>query len=691
MQYLAFLSLTPLLLAGCQGTPELSPCADFDCSGHGRCVALPGEKGPRPSCECDKGYLPSASGWLCLPATDSSLCAGVTCSGHGTCASVQGTPRCGCEAGFATGPDGLTCVNPCEGVSCSGHGLCALDGAGKARCGCDPGYLPSSDGTACEPSPVATGSTVTWVLTLMDDPTHHLGRMSLDVSEQSSGRLVETQSINYWVLGRRARQVFTFDSSGIELMSMSFDTEEQEGKVRRRRAGVATFAKESVGLTYQRGGKEATVTLAASSPLPMLGGYDHPGWTIGCFSPVFYSLLLERYDAVKGGVQTIQALVPEAGLLTPIKVQATAASTVQKPALSLPDHGIEVVYQNNLPEAIKLVNEGVVWSRFSSTPADLNLEDRPAATPFAPAALPTGFTESTVAIASADGTALEGTLAKPQSATPVLLPAVLFVSDTRGADRDVPYLQLPGAPFARHLAAHLAAAGFASLRYDPRGRGKSAGSASTLTLTQLRADATAALGKLAGTTGIDPARIFLASLGPGSLVAIPLLAGTPAPRGYLALSPVVKEVDKAVLYSVTAHMKAAGLPNNYQNQQKKPVEDALKAIAAGTFTGTEWNGLLVTTWKEMLAFDGSATLGATPKPVLALFGAEDLEVPPEGLQAAKDAAAKTGKLNLTTQSLPGTSYLLSEGTKTNIWESALLPFEIAPGAKTAILDWLKKN
>ncbi len=686
MRYLLPLSLA-LLLAGCEGAPELSPCADFDCSGHGRCVVL---AGARPACECDAGFKPSASGWLCLPATDSSLCAGISCSGHGTCSSVQGKARCACEAGYVTGSDGLSCSNPCAGVTCSGHGLCAPDAAGKARCGCDPGYVPSSDGTGCDVKPATPSSLVTWVLTMMDNASYTLGRMSLDLSEQGSGRLVETQSIDFFVLGRKARQVFSFDSSGIELASLSFDLEEIEGKVRRRRYGQATFTTGSVALSYVRAGKEASLTLGAA-PLPMLGGYDHPGWAIGCFSPVFYSLLLERYDLAKGGTQTLQALVPEAGMLTQVRVQATAASTAQKPILSLPDYAIEVSYQGNLPLAIKLVNEGAVWSRVTTTPADLNLEDRAAAKPYAPAALPTALTETTVAFSSADGTALEGTLVKPQSATPSLAPAVLFVADMRGADRDLPYLQLTGAPLHRHLAAHLAAAGIASLRYDPRGRGKSAGSATTVTLSQLRADASAALAKLAGLSGIDPARLYLASLGPGSLVAIPLLGGTPPVRGYVALAPVVKDVGTAVVYSATAHIKAAGVHPYYVNQQKKPIEDALKQIADGTFTGSEWNGLPVATWKEALAFDGSAALGATPKPVLALFGAEDLEVPPEQLQAAKDAAAKTGKQNLTAQSLAGTSYLLSEGSKADLWETALLPFEVAPAAKTALLDWLKQN
>lgn len=691
MRYLVALALTPLLAAGCQGTPELSPCADFDCSGHGRCVATSSSAGVRATCECDPGYTPSASGWLCLPSTDGSLCAGVTCSGHGSCSSVQGQARCACEAGYATSADGRSCVDPCAGVSCSGHGLCALDAAGKARCGCDPGYLPSSDGTACDPKPASSSSVITWILTPMDNPGYVLGRLSLDVSDQGSGRLVETQSLDYWVLGRRARTLFTFDSSGIELLGLGFDSEEEEGKVRRRRSGQLSLAKDSVALTYTRAGKQVSVTLAAQSPLPMLGGYDHPGWTIGCFSPVFYSLLLARVDPSKPGAQTVQALVPEAGLLTSLKVEVTAASTVQKPVLALPDYGVEVAYQANLPETIKLVNEGATWSRYSATPADLNLDDPPAATPFVAEPLPTAVSESTVAITSSDGVALEGTLAKPQTATPALVPAVLFVADMRGADRDLPYLQLPNAPLHRHLAAHLAAAGIASLRYDPRGRGKSAGSATSLTLAQLRADASAALAKLAATSGIDPARLHLVSLGPGSLVAIPLLAGTPSPRGYVALSPVVKDVPAAVVYSATAHMKAAGLPTYFLNQQKKPIEDTLKAIAAGTYLEPSWNGLPTATWKEMLAFDGTTTLAATAKPVLALVGAEDLEVPPEQLQALKDAATKAGKQNLTAQSLAGTSYLLSEGSKADLWEAAFLPFQVTSAARTAIVTWLKQN
>jgi fermentation-respiration switch protein FrsA (DUF1100 family) len=694
MRYVVLLA-PGIALVACQGTPTLSACTDFDCSGHGKCVLVSTEKGARPSCVCDQGYAPSASGWLCLPRTDGSLCAGVSCSGHGVCASVQGKARCVCEAGFATGADGKSCVAPCTGVTCSGHGLCAVDSGGRARCGCDQGYRASSDGLACEAAPLPAATVVTWVATSASEPdSGSYGRVSLDTSEQGSGRLVETESVSMWVVGGKRRTVYTLDPSGSEVASLSFDAAAAEGKVSRRRAGQATYHKDKVELAYQRGGKLAKVSLpiAGAAPLPMHGGYQHPGWTLGCFSPVFYALALRRYDAVKKGTQLIDALVPEAGLLTRVKVAAAPSWTDAKPVLDFPDLQLQVAYQNALPLTIALLGEDAVWTQKPTTPSDLNLEELAPGTPYTPAAPPAGAIESTVALSSADGTALAGTLAMPAVAS-ASAPAVLFVSDAQAADRDTPFAKLPAAPLARHLALHLAAAGFASLRYDPRGRGKSGGELAKLTLAAELEDAAAALAKLAASPGVDPARIFVASLGTGSLAAVGLLGkSAPKPRGYLAIAPAVKGLDQVIVYAETAHMKAAGLPSYYINQHvKKPLEDELKALAAGAYGGGEWRGLPAALWKEILAFDGSAALGAFAGPVLALRGAEDLEVPPEQLQAAQDAATKAGKKNLAAQTLTGLSYLLSEGKMADLWESALLPFELAPAALSAITTWLSQS
>jgi alpha-beta hydrolase superfamily lysophospholipase len=236
----------------------------------------------------------------------------------------------------------------------------------------------------------------------------------------------------------------------------------------------------------------------------------------------------------------------------------------------------------------------------------------------------------------------------------------------------------------------LAAAGFASLRYDPRGRGQSGGVRENLSLAALRADAVAAWNKLATIPEVDTSRLYIISLGAGSFVASTLVeAPSPTVRGYVALAPAIKDLEAVLIYSTTSHLKAAGLSNNYINHQKKPLQDTIAAIKGGSHTEPTWRGLPVGLWQELLSEDLTATLSALAGPILVLQGSEDLEIPLEQRQAAE--LLGTTKANLTVMELMGLGYTLAQASKADLWESALLPFEVAPGAILAITGWLKQN
>ena len=139
------------------------------------------------------------------------------------------------------------------------------------------------------------------------------------------------------------------------------------------------------------------------------------------------------------------------------------------------------------------------------------------------------------------------------------------------------------------LAAHLAAAGFASLRYDPRGKGSSA--AGPQSLTAFRDDARAALTALAGSANIDTSRLYLLSLGAGSTIAIDLLASGDgngaAVKGYIALAPLVNDAPAAFIYAATSHMQAAGFSKNFISHQTKPIDDAIKAMQVALNIGMD--------------------------------------------------------------------------------------------------------
>jgi dienelactone hydrolase len=293
--------------------------------------------------------------------------------------------------------------------------------------------------------------------------------------------------------------------------------------------------------------------------------------------------------------------------------------------------------------------------------------------------------ETSVSLTSADGTSLNGTLALPQSSTPATgLPAVLMVNDVSAADRDHPYAPLIRAPLYQHLAAHLAHAGFASLRTDPRDKTK-------VSLAKLVQDAKAAYTALASTAEVDKSKVFVLSHGTSSIVALSLLKEGLTAKGYVALAPAIQKLDEVLLYKGTQPYKAAKCGKWFMNSVEKRYNNILKEIADGTYQEEELLRVPVSLWKDWLAFDGAATLGGFAGPVLVLRGDQDIEMPAEQVTAAEDAAKAAGKTNLTAQTLSGITFSFAEGAMDDLWEAALLPLDLPQAAIDPLLNWLKAN
>ena len=694
------LLLTLTVLPGCQSTPQRSLCDELDCSGHGACSLERAATGALvPTCTCDPGYYRSGSqGWLCVPESDDGLCAGTTCSGHGTCKSSKGKPLCTCDTGYAVSSDGKSCVDPCAGITCSGHGTCAVGDHGPA-CSCTAGYRVSADGKSC--AAVSMGTYYTYKFFYNSYPSWQQGRASIDVTDLTAGKLVEHLAFSIRFdhggrgLVRKARQTWTLDATGKQVTAAVLDDQYVQAKTTRRRQASATFAKGIASITMQRLESQASheVKYAGSlTPLPMLGGYEYPGWTLGCFSPAFYMLALKRYDSTKKGQQQVLAYWPSTGAVQPVKVQADAAWTATAPMLLFPDYAVRVTYDDKgIPDKIELMGQNMTWQRYSGVPSDLNLTEIKKATTVKATALPTDLTQSALSFSSADGTPLAGTLALPTKQGKAPYPVVLMVSDLWAGDRDTPHKSLIRAPLYRHLAAHLAHAGYASLRYDPRTRSASTGSAGRVRLSSLVLDAEAALKVLVASGKVDPTRVYLLSLGTSSVVAVSLLAKGAAIKGYLGLAPVLDDVPAVMIYSATKSLAASGFSKNFLASQGSGIQQKMDQILSGGSPYDSWDEMPVSIWKDYLAWQGDELLATYAGPVLLLRGDQDMETPDSQLKAATAAATATGKKNLTTKTLTDRTFLLSVGKMSTLWEESGLPFEVPSDAQKLILDWLKAN
>jgi alpha-beta hydrolase superfamily lysophospholipase len=265
---------------------------------------------------------------------------------------------------------------------------------------------------------------------------------------------------------------------------------------------------------------------------------------------------------------------------------------------------------------------------------------------------------------------------------------VLLVPGPLALDRDRPFQNLPGADLYRHLAAHLAHAGIASLRFDARGRGESGGQQEAASLAQLTEDAAAALTSLSAIPEVDGGAIYLLSHGISSLVALPLLSGEVGVRGYLALAPTLREIWEVLIYGRTAPLVASGISVKLIEGYREHYDELIDQLKAGTYPDEELFGLPVALWDELLAYDGAPALLAFDGAVLAMRGDQDLVIPREQLEAFAEVAGQRPQGTVTTHTLEGISFTFAEGTTADLWEAAHLPLEIPAATLEPLLDWL---
>jgi alpha/beta superfamily hydrolase len=172
------------------------------------------------------------------------------------------------------------------------------------------------------------------------------------------------------------------------------------------------------------------------------------------------------------------------------------------------------------------------------------------------------------------GTTLAGVVDMPRATSGKrLVPIVAFIPPGPNANRnfggDGPNPMFPD------LARAFAARGYATLRYDTRGIGRSGGSSVTETWEDALADAGAAIGAAADQDGIDPKNVYVAGYGNGADLALAAAEATDADvAGAIALAPTV------VSYAACAR-QVAEADAGARTPQEKAKADAAFAKTVG--------------------------------------------------------------------------------------------------------------
>jgi len=267
---------------------------------------------------------------------------------------------------------------------------------------------------------------------------------------------------------------------------------------------------------------------------------------------------------------------------------------------------------------------------------------------------------------------LQGTLTIPSGSGP--FPAVVLIPPAGPFNRDV--LLLNHRIFLV-IAAELSKKGIAVLRYDPRGRGKSTGTAAGASRSDLASDANAAVRLLRSRAEIDAKRIGVLGLGDGSRPAAIAAKNDPALTFLVLLSPPSLPASETFADRNLRNAKVSG--RNYEEAEQQAVLDRktvaaviqqtdsaslhekLKTILAG-MPAEEMESRIKQfsspAFRQMLTDDPRPEFRGLSSPVLALFGENDLNSPPQSIAAMRENLMSGGNARSEVRLIPGVNFMM---------------------------------
>jgi alpha-beta hydrolase superfamily lysophospholipase len=338
---------------------------------------------------------------------------------------------------------------------------------------------------------------------------------------------------------------------------------------------------------------------------------------------------------------------------------------------------------------------------------------------------PYPYIERSVRFSShAAGISIGGTLTLPDALGPH--PTVILISGSGAQDRDE---TIAGHKPFLVIADHLTRNGFAVLRTDDRGAGSTRGNPISATLHDLADDVRGALAFLRSVPEVDPRRIGLLGHSEGGYVApivaakdgtvrfVIMMAG-PATSGRELLlaqrtalarasgeSSLAVRVDSALVSTIFDVLDRRPLSSHLAPQLDTavnawvvtlPADERAMAIAqlqARTAAQDSASIALWTSpWFQSLYFHQPARfLDSLRIPVLAIYGARDLQVPAEPSAAALQRSFTGVRASLLTRHVvPDLNHLLQPAKTGLMEEYRTIETTIAPSVLQHLSAWLER-
>lgn len=318
---------------------------------------------------------------------------------------------------------------------------------------------------------------------------------------------------------------------------------------------------------------------------------------------------------------------------------------------------------------------------------------------------------------------LAGTLSLPEGEGP--FPAVVLISGTGAQNRDENVL---GFRVFFEIADYLTQNGVAVLRYDDRGVGGSTGDLSLATQTDLAEDAAAAVNLLLSRDDINPDGIGLIGHSEGGYVA-PITANLSAGVSYIVLLAGPGTSGERVLQDqLELIMRTQGATEEQIAAAREQQQQTLAAVR----TGEGWDEVTARSEAELQAaiealpeaqrnaigdidafvkenvaaqiaginnpwfrsfveYDPEPVLLELKVPVLALFGALDVQVPAETNAEAMRATLDQTEVEYRVEIVPEANHLFQKAVTGSPDEYASLEPAFVPGLLELIHEWIMEN
>lgn len=286
-------------------------------------------------------------------------------------------------------------------------------------------------------------------------------------------------------------------------------------------------------------------------------------------------------------------------------------------------------------------------------------------------------------------TSFAGSLVVPPGDGP--WPAALLIVGSGEVDRNSDHRKLP-LGVTRELADRLAGNGVASLRFDKRGVGASAGDYHTTGFHDNVRDAAAALDELRRRPAIDSERIVLVGHSEGALIATELAAGGGV-AGVVLLGGTAQGGEAVLVWQagqVGEFLPAAvrGVMRLFRIDITRTQQKRLARIKASTDDVMRIQGVkLNAKWfREFMAYDPAPALASIDVPVLAITGSDDVQTDPGEISAMEGLVEAPFEGHV----LDGMNHILRRGGPSPNTYKKQLGEPVDPRVPKLVLDWMAR-